>query len=456
MKHYTPHRAKRSSRQTSLGLPQRSVRGVSRQVSLYETPLQQNKIEQKAPFPAQLSDLAALAQSRLYRDQELVWYILDEPLRITARSRPEMTRVIHFWPGIARTTVCPSPLAKRPSRTTEGSEIFYFIKVATLNRTYVVPQASIIPFQSHLPDEELLAELRSTGADIPLNSFDREFDPLPRCSTLEPSLSLGTGGGFSPLELLITDIGIANQIASMWSVTDEFSTDSSARAASNSPPLPTISPGISEGLIRTSSFSSAAVGQVQRGYRGLWLGAERIWTGDLLILSFPESGIGFKRKTSARFIQDTQIEEHVSDSSIEHRNPEDKQVFVKLRSLTPVVTEDGKRIYVTGDLYRLLPSPGFATDSQLEDGDALPQPPDGFAFRSILSKGIEAKFPVDLIRGRYYPRILSLVDRRYLPEERMLKPMEGRCRTDLVTRRPKKHTQESREDLLEVVRKSVL
>ena len=432
------------------------MRGVSRQVSLYETPPQQDGIEQKTSLPAQLSDIAALAQNRLYRDQELVWYILDEPLRVNVRSHPEMTHVIHFWPGIARTTVCPSPLAKRPSRAAEGSEIHYFVKVATLNRTYVVPQASIIPFQSHAPDEELLARFRSIGADIPLNSFDRKFDPLPRCSTLETSLSLGTEEGISPLEMLVTDIGIANQVASMWSVTDEFSPDPNARTASNSPSLLTISPGIGETLVRTSSFNSTGVGRAQRGYRGLWLGAERIWTGDLLILSFPESGIGFERKTSTRFIQDTKIEERVDDSVPEHRNPEDKQVFLKLRSLTPVVTGDGKRIYVTGDLYRLLPSSGFAPDSQLKDDAALPQPPDGFAFGSILSKGIEAKFPVDLIRGRYYPRILSLVDRQFLPEERTLKSMEGRCRTDLATRRPIKHMQESREDLLEMVRKSML
>lgn len=433
------------------------MRGVSRQVSLCEISPQQYSIERTGSFPAQLSDLAALAQNRLYRDEELVWYILDNPLRITVHSHPEATHVIHFWPGIARTTVCPSPPVEHPARVTEESEILYFIKVASLNRTYVVPQASIIPFQSHRPDEELLVEFRSMGADNPLNAFDHKFDPLPRCSTLETSLSLGTDARFTPLELLIADIRVANQVASTWSVTGGFSPDPSARVTSNSPSLLAISPDIGETLIRTSSFNPATVGQIQRGYRGLWFGAERIWTGDLLILSFPESGIGFRQEISARFFRDTLVKEHVNDSPHGHQNPRDKQVFLKLRSLAPAVTKDGKRIYVTGELYRLLPSSSFAQDPEPEDDTALPQPPDGFVFRPILSKNIEAKLPVDLIKGRYYPRILSLVDSRFLPEEWILKlkSMEGCRRADPGIQRPIKYAKGSREDLLEVIRKSV-
>ena len=428
MRRYTSpalSQARRSSRQTSSGLPQRSVQGVSRQVSLYEIPPQRDGIEWKTS-PAQLSDLAALTQNRLYRNQELVWYILDKPLPITAHSHPEITHVIRLWPGIARTTVCPFPPVERPTGAAERSKILYFITVTTLNRTYVVPQTSIIPFQSYRPDENLLVEFRSMGADIPLNAFDRGFDPLPRSSALETSLSFDTGTELSPLELLITDIKIANKVASTWSVADGFSPNSST------------------------------LGQNQRRYRGLWFGAERIWTGDLLILSFSESGIDFGRKSSTCFVQDAPAEEQADGSPLERRNPEDKQVFLKLRSLIPVATKDGIRIYAAGDLHRLLRSSGFAEGSLLEDGVALPRPPDGFVFRPMLSTSIEAKFPVDLIRGRYYPWILSLVDRKFLPEERMLESMEGCRQVDPAIQRPIKHTKGSREDLLDVIRKSVL
>ena len=423
------------------------MRGVSRQVSLCEISPQQDGIERKASLPAQLSDLAALAQSRLYRDQELIWYILDKPLCIRVHSHPEATHTINLWPGIARTTVCPSPRVEQLTGATEGPQILYFVTVATLNRTYAVPQTSIIPFQSYRLDENPLVECRSMGGVVPLDTPDRGFDPLPRSSTLETTFSIDTAAKLSPLELLIADVRIANKVASMWSVTDEFSLDPGVHAAPSPPPGKT--------LIRTPSLNPSTVDRAQRRYRGLWLGAERIWTGDLLILSFPESGIGFRRKTSTSSFENTQVEERVNDLPIEHRNPEDKQVFLKLGSLTPIATKDGIRIYATGYLYRLLPSPGFAQGSRL-DGASLPLPPDGFVFSPVLSVGIEAKFPVDLIRGRYYPQLLSLVDGQPLPEELALESMEGCCQADPAMRRPVKHTRESREDLLKAVRESVL
>ena len=437
----TPSQTGRTSRKATLGLHQRSVRGVSGKVSLckLETPLRDDVGLEASP--AQLSDLAALAQSRLHRDQELVWYILGEPLRIICQ---ETVHVIHLWPGmIAGTTIRPSPPIEHTAGATEAPEILYFVKVPSLNRTYVVPRAIIVPFQSHRPDEKLIAELRSMGADIPLDAPDCKFDPLPSRSTLETPLPVDTGTKLSPLELFMADVKIANQIASLWSLTDEFSPCPSVRAPSISPSL-TISPG--KTLKKSPSLTST---RTWRGYRGLWLGAERIWTGDLLILSFPESGINFKRDTAPRFV-------HTDESPLERRNPEDRQVFLKLRSLTPVVTEGGKRIYATGNLYRLLPSPVSAQESNQVDDTELPQSPDGFVFKPMLSVGIEAKFPVDLIRGRYYSQIISLVDKQSLPEEQMLKPMEGRCRADPAIRRPIKHTKESRDHLLETIRKSVL
>ena len=146
-------------RSTPSWMTQRTSRGVSREASLCEVFPQQEKRLQYVSTLAQLSDLAAHAQGRIYRDQELVWYILDKPWQITEHSSPEVNRTIHLWPGILRITSCPTPHNMNLQQSTETHQISYLITTPTLGRTYIVPRTSIIPFQAHFPDEDFLMEL---------------------------------------------------------------------------------------------------------------------------------------------------------------------------------------------------------------------------------------------------------------------------------------------------------
>ena len=384
--------------------------------------------------------------------------MLDKPLRITAPSRPDVDFTIHLWPGILKTTVCLSPRANRRERA-EGSTIFYLVTIPSIQRTYLVPQTSIIPFQAFRPHEDLLVELRSMGKDILLNEIDHEFDPLPRSSTLESPLSLGAPMKSSPLELLITDVGIARQVASVWTATDKYSFPDPGTpelAVSASPSLRVPHPRVDKP--RTGSGSLHWGSQGIQGYRGLWWGAERVWVGDLLRLSFSESSLNFAHANPSHFTDDVLAGTRGTGDLSKCPNPEDRYAFLKLKALVPRVTSEGTELYATGDLYKLTqsPTPGSVDQRGPEGNLGLPRAPEGFTFNSILSADVEAQFSLNLVRGRYYPRLLSSVDRQSLPEECGLKLMEGFGSTGSMTKRPIKYRPDAREVVMDAARSFVL
>jgi len=431
---------------TSSQMAQRSLRGTSRKASFCEVFPQKGRQPQFTSIPAQVSDLAAYAQGRVHRNQELVWYILDKPWKIPERSRPWVHRTVHLWPGILRTTFCPTSHIASPQQSAETNQISYLITSPSLGRTYVVPRGSIIPFQGHSPDEDFLAEARSMGAEISLNDSDSNFEPLPRSSTLVAALSKRTMLDISPLDLLITDIGITKQVAGTWTITDESPTRPAQAGidstVADSPSLPNARSG--KAVARSSSFRSSGGEVAERRYRGLWWGAERIWAGDFLVLSFSESMVTYTATSSPCFVPDTRSEEHSNILPLERRRPEDKHVFLKLESLNKIGTE----VCVVGTLYNLVPSPGSAPSYQQSNDPGLPYPPNGFAFRSMLSTNTGAKLPIRLVRGRYYPRQLLSVCEQPVPDERIFEAMEGCSQTDPGVRRPTKYKWESRESLI--------
>ena len=436
-----------SRRPTSSRVIERSLRGVSRQPSFCEVFPQQERRLEYTSIPAQISDLAAQAQGRIYRDQEIVWYILDRPWQIPELSHPGVNRIIRFWPGIVRTTSCPSPCIASPHQSAEGDGIFYLITTPSLGRMYVVPQTGIIPFQAHAPDEDFLAEVQSMGAEISLNYPNSEFDPLPRASSLAVSFSKLSESDVSPLDLLIMDIKMTKQVAFIWTITDEFSAraDPTEKTASCSPTTLKVPAHSGRTITKSSSFrSSTGEPNIGRRYRGLWWGAERIWAGDLLVLSFSESMMTYTVSSSPCFIQDAQFEGHINGLPPERRKPEERYVFLKLESLMKI----GADVYMVGDLYKLIPAPDSAPSHQRPHDPGLPHPPNGFTFRSMLSANIGAKLPIKLLRGRYYPRQQLSVNEESAPEEQIFRVMEGCGQTNPEIGRPTKYRWESRGSLL--------
>ena len=404
-----------AARSASFNGSEHPPRNIRRQPSLRKISPQQEDSGEEAPIPSQLSDLVALSRGRLYRDQELVWLVLAEPLRTSLLSENDYT--LRFWPGVVRNVVS--------SRQTEGPGNCYLVTIMSAGRSYIVPQQSIIPFRAYSLDENALANLRSLSAGIPSDGFHHGFDPLPQSATLEACSSSDSVFRHSPFELFITDIKMAKHIATTWTTTDRRSLV--GQRSKESTPL------------------RQSVEEVnRRGYRGLWWGAERIWAGDFLILSFPESSIKYSSKDSSCFVYDLRNEDSIGNLPPEDRKPEEKCVFFKLRALETVRTEQGVAVLeAIGSIYRLAPSlPGSRSSNA-----GLPRPPDGFVFRAVLSAGVETQLPLRFIRGRYYPQILSSVNKDVLVE-RKLKAMEGLCPPGPSSWRPSKYVTESRHDTL--------
>ena len=424
---------------------ERSIRGTSRPIRLYKTSLSRGDDEWNAPLPAQSSDLAALAQGRLYRDQELIWYILDKPLRITVPSCPEMDCTIRLWPGVLRTIDRPPPPAANKHEKTEDATVSYLVTIPSVRRTYLVPQTSVIPFQAYRLNEDLLVELRSMDKEVPLNEVDHAFDPLPRSSTLETPVSLETATESSPLELLLADVRITKRVAYFWTATDDHS------PPDPNEPKPTVLPppslqGSSQHVVKSLTPSG---GSTDRGYRGLWWGAERVWVGDLLRLSFPENQLDYARIDPSYFANGVHAERLSSEGG---------HVFLKLSALIPLATEMGNEMYATGRLYKLTRSPTSTPIDQpeLEENLGLLRPPERFSFRPMLSTDIEARFSVNLIKGRYYPRLLSSVDGRSVPDECRTQAMEGLSSIDSAAKGPVKYWEGTRETTIDAARSRVL
>lgn len=289
--------------------------------------------------------------------------------------------------------------------------------------------------------------------EVPLDGVDLKFDPLPRSSTLKTPISPGTTTRASPLDLLITDIRITKRVSHFWTATDEYSFPTPSAPEPTAPASPPLQDSPRHAVrrrrvMRIDSFSSRI--PIDQGYQGLWLGAERIWVGDLLRLSLPESRLDYVGTNPSYF-----------DNGVhtERLNPEGEGfVFLKLKSLIPLTTERGREMHAIGRLYRLIQSPISAPVDQLElEGSlGLPRPPEGLAFKSMLSTNVEAQFSVSLIRGRYYPRLLSRTDRESLPEGCGVREMEGLGPTDSAVKGPVKYREDDRGTTIDAARSFVL
>jgi hypothetical protein len=388
---------------------------------------------------------------RLYRDQELVWLVLDEPLRIDANFHLGKDHTVRFWPGVVRRVVSPAP-----DQRTEGSETRYLVTIISVKRSYFVPQKRIIPFNAYNLDEDALANLRLSGMGTPR----LHFHPLPQSAAPGiPSLSGPVLESF-PLELLIMDVKMAKHIATTWAVTDGYSLTNQQPAGGTPPRSPAI-PMINS--LRVDALHAGPPpphppieGQSRRRYRGLWWGVERIWVGDLLVLSFPEGSISYTSKDSTCFVP-APVEDSTGSTPPDHRGPEGRRVFLKLRALVAVRAANGvgMEVEAIGSVYKLVPSLTSVQAKAPNLGDlGLPRPPDGFVFRAVLTASIEVQLPLRLIRGRYYPQLLSLVDERFVPAEAGLKAMEGLGPVSSAAGRPSKHMVASREDVLSVAQGS--
>ncbi|KAF8630139.1 hypothetical protein AX15_003092 [Amanita polypyramis BW_CC] len=265
---------------------------------------------------------------RWFREGELVWCALDPPI-----LGPHEGISLDLWPAFVDETRLKSQAISRdgvlhpyvsPRKATNEDPVdeadpqeapwmvqqYYAYKVHLLvvNRTMIVPDERILPYQSHVPPPELIETLKA----YPPEKLDfnpetlRHFDP---CA----GHSVDFNSAIAPYAMAL-QIGAA--LSSFWSLTDEWTTAFTVpqtRSPASPPPAPAPEASIVTSLqdaidqahrhnaqISNLEASSASTSNgngmripvpgtqiTQVRYQGLWWGGERIWTDDFIRLKVP-------------------------------------------------------------------------------------------------------------------------------------------------------------------------
>lgn len=279
---------------------------------------------------------------RWFREGELLWCALNPP--IEGPSGPGGDDSIIFWPGtVEETRIKPIPIPKdivmkqsdglstvHPSGSHNSFDsddvpwtihhvLSYKMKLLGVSHSFYVPDDQVLPYQSIVPPDELIQAIH----EVPLEELER--DPA-RTSAFNPYSISGDKISFASAA---ASYGIALQIganiAGYWAPTDDWEfkfTVDHLNAGIPPPTRPSSAPqsldsvmnstmtynaNLSTSLATASGSGSntpsvpaplapLAQGQtiVQTRYQGLWWGAERIWTDELIRLKFSRAQVAPK------------------------------------------------------------------------------------------------------------------------------------------------------------------
>ncbi|KAL4065830.1 hypothetical protein V8B97DRAFT_1880890 [Scleroderma yunnanense] len=459
---------------------------------------------------------------RWFRDGELLWCALNPPIPGLTGEKDSIT----FWPGlveeakirsdaIAKSKVEEGDATKKdepdstmkdgrsdsralldtdPSDSTANEEerrvpwtvvqtLWYKMKLLGIPYSYNIRADQVLPYQAHAPSDELIQAIHQVPLEQ-MNTDTDSFKPTPSTQFVEAA---------PPFALAVQ---IAANLAGYWSPTDDWDykftippSPPPAKPANDSTSLDSVmnaSMTFNASLANAiSSFISASPTQtvIQTRYQGLWWGAERIWTDELVRLKLSRSQIAPQgaenilapAEPSRKAIEYARSLDNGSGESEGIAGAAGRGAFMLIEGLyvvdVPKVNgSSGKECRVSGMLYELVdedweegdgvpgnggdgngkdkaiegstetgasidPADGASVDgqsgSQLTDFLAtpsksrlrspneqlsrpalslpfpLPPAPEGFKFRPILTPGYEAVLSLNIIAGRYYPRLLQ-------------------------------------------------
>ncbi|KAJ4466097.1 hypothetical protein C8J55DRAFT_609374 [Lentinula edodes] len=321
-----------------------------RKPSTFIVPKHPAPVEKVTDLEAAHHDNTALLLRRWYRNDELVWVELKSPIAGPKGNGD----VINAWPAIVEDSWTRSNSSKKSEDSTTSSQnglypdydpenppwtvthhTKYKLRLLATSCSMMAQDDQVLPYQAYLPPTELIYALQ----DVPLSKirldaeYTTNFTPVisenpEEAASPPPSFEDSTG----PYALAIQ---IGSQIAGFWGLTDDW--DFKFSFKSDPPPTPPSGPSISssagyslqdaivaasnsnaynagpqtsygssdisgnrymtvEELNRTKSTTLGApkaVGHTftQKNFHGLWWGAERIWTGDLLRLKIGRNAI---------------------------------------------------------------------------------------------------------------------------------------------------------------------
>ncbi|KAF9240636.1 hypothetical protein BU15DRAFT_87549 [Melanogaster broomeanus] len=403
--------------------------------------------------------------------------------------------------------------------------LHYKMKLLGIPYSYYIPAEQVLPYQAHAPSDELIQAIHRVPLEQ-MNTDTESFKLTPESTFVEAA---------APFALAVQ---IAANLAGYWAPTDDWEYKFSIPPPNAPPPMvvqprfpndaqpqmsldsvmnasmtfnaslantttgagpstpQTVLPWLHRDFVPVPSPIALTQTVTQMRYQGLWWGAERIWTDELVRLKlsraqiapegaeniFPPAGPSRKALEYTRTLSDA---EDMGETRV---GAETRGVFMRIDGLyvadVPRVNgSTGKECRATGMLYELVDddwegdltegvvngdtggkgkgkasevSSGAATpttvvgrseqgssssiagpaDAATVDGTShtipsasvskpkerstseqlshpilsspfpLPPPPDGFTFRPILKPGHEAVLSLNLIAGRYYPRLL--------------------------------------------------
>lgn len=384
-----------------------------------------------------------LRSSRRFRVGELIWCALFPPIQ----GEHEEDR-IEFWPGLVTEPRLKSDVLSHPPgeawRVTQCT--VYKVKLLGITHSCILPETAALPYQAYGPSLALIERLRRSGNPALLEDRQQlsDFHPI----TLGGQVECGPQAQFvdaaTPFALAIQ---IAAHLVRMWTPTDEWKFHGGAPAVAAA----------------TDAVSTVEMQDIhETRHLGLWWGAERIWTHELVRLQparaqFMPQGSPFIKLASpdadARglllrinsvimipegSLKDGQRQCRVSGALYElageaYKDEEPpgamlagNSILAKLPDVGPPVTpdqivlnskmqvDDAGSISKNGNDLEVA-SPAILPLRLPPDGPVnfpnlpspyLPKPPDGFKFRPILKNGAEIVLDVSLISGRYYPELL--------------------------------------------------
>ncbi len=233
----------------------------------------------------------------------------------------------------------------------------YRVKLLGINHDYNAVETQVLPYQGYTPSQELLQALQNVPIDRITTKPDSiaGFNPCPPDEeSVESGLDI-SGQRFADATAPYTlAIEIATGIAVCWTPTDEWEFKMV---------IPSPSPGRT---VNTGGFSASAPASesesyslrsrapqvplvlTQTRYQGLWLGAERIWTDDLVRLKAARGQIAPKGSPqipppsgpSKSTIADLGPDLLTNEKVIGSHGARDRGVFMQLSALFAVDVPD--------------------------------------------------------------------------------------------------------------------
>ena len=159
----------------------------------------------------------------------------------------------------------PKSATEKPLPWTVRQKNVYKVKLLAVNHDYIAFETQVLPYHGYKPSNDLLQALQ----DVPIEQITRQpeeiaaFNPCPpeeETSSAEPGVNDQLFAKATAPYTLALEIAAGVEVC--WAPTDEWAFK----------------------MLVPSGSSSAPSVVNQTRYQGLWLGAERIWTDDLVRL----------------------------------------------------------------------------------------------------------------------------------------------------------------------------